>query len=194
MSLDNPLQSLITLTVTHTCLNGTSCIWFCSHSFLFIHWIPVRIPIWLCVLYSLSHQLFIDIDKIPLNLLLPSLSSLSFLSLLLCNRCSIPWALWPFDGLIPVCQFLFCTGDLRTGHNTPAGSHQCWGAGVPLLTYCWCSSQRLTLLWGPITGSWSPWHLPGHPGSFLPSCFTACCSSTWCTGIFLPMSSLEISL
>lgn len=107
MSLDNPLQSLITLTVTHTCLNGTSCIWFCSHSFLFIHWIPVRIPIWLCVIYSLSHQLFIDIDKIPLNLLLPSLSSPSFLSLLLCNRCSIPWALWPFDGLIPVCQFLF---------------------------------------------------------------------------------------
>lgn len=146
------------------------------------------------VFYSLAHQLFMHIDKIPLNLLLSSLGSPSFLSLSLCSRCSIPGALWPFDGLILVCQFLFCPGEFRTGHNTPAGSHQCWGAGFPLLTCCWCCSQRLPLLWGPITGSWSPWHPTGNPGSFLPRYFSMCCSPIWSTGMFLPMSSLGIFL
>lgn len=112
----------------------------------------------------------------------------------LCNRCSIPWALWPFDELAAECPCLFCMGESRTGHNAPAGSHQCWGVGFPLLTCCWCSYQRLALLWGPITGSWSPWHLPGHPGSFLPSCFSACSAPTWYTGILLPMSRLGIFL
>lgn len=58
------------------------------------------------ILYSLSHQLFIHIDKIPLV----HLSSPSFLSLSWHNRCSIPWILWPFDGFIPVCQLLFAQG------------------------------------------------------------------------------------
>lgn len=99
-----------------------------------------------------------------------------------------------FDGLITVCKFLFCPGEFRTGHNTPAGSHQCWGGGFPLLTCCWCCSQRLPLLWGPITASWSPWHPTGNPGSFLPRYFSMCCSPTWSTGMFLPMSSLGIFL
>lgn len=77
MSLCNPLQSLVTLTVTYTCLSGVSFILFCSHCLLFIHRRPLR-KVWLCVLYCLSHQLFVHIDKIPLNLLLSSLSSPSF--------------------------------------------------------------------------------------------------------------------
>lgn len=103
-------------------------------------WIPMR-RVWLCVLYSPSHQLFTHIAKIPLNLLLSSRSSRSFFSLSLCNRCSIPWAQWPFDGLILVC--LFCTGKFRTGHNTPAGSHQWWGEAF----LSWPAADVPTKVW-----------------------------------------------
>lgn len=71
--------------------------------------------------FSLLHQLFINIDKIPMSLLFQRLNSPGSLTLSSCERCVNPW---PYSWLcsrldIYLCQSLSFTEEPRTGPSTP---------------------------------------------------------------------------
>lgn len=140
-----------------------------------VNWNSLCFDLWPLSLYS-SNQLFMHLEKLPLSLLFSWLSSLSYLSLSLPEKCSSPLIIFmPLCCTAPVCPCLSCAKDPRTEHSTPdmvsPGSGR--GEGSPL-SACWkCSAlmqpKRLLAFFAARACCWlcSAWCPPAPQILFL---------------------------
>lgn len=78
------------------------------------------------VFFGLSFQVFIHINRIPLNLPFTRLSSPNFLSLSSYDRCSSPLIIFvAIASLIPLCPRVSCNREPRNWHGIPDVASLC---------------------------------------------------------------------
>lgn len=167
-----------------------------------------------CTFSAISHQVFMHIARIPLNLLFSRLSSHSSSNLYIRQILpSLKSSLWSFTGLCARSPYLPCVEEARTGPSTPdvsregSSSSPCWrhfswcSPGC-----CWCSTPQgcivdFSLVSTRLNRSFlarllSSWSAPcWYVELFLPKC-RAFHFPLWMLMRFLPahFSSLSSSL